>query len=413
MSTPAELSNVGRANRALRALWRSGLAPRPRLDVGALEAAALRRAPRSALGSDERWRAPFELLLRSLREEAELNPLGLTMAHGQIVMMLRARMRAAKLWRDHPEVLERRIRAPVIILGQMRSGTTRLQRLLACDDRFAFTRLYESLIPAPFGRSPGHRDGRRWPAHAGLALLHRLNPEIGRIHPTSPSAPEEEFGLYSFGFGSAQFEAQWRVPGFSRWWESADAGPLYREFRALLQINGWFRGEPPDKPWLLKAPQFLQDLPALLDAFPDARLLVLERGLDAVVGSSASLVWNQMRVQSDHVDKAWIGREWLRKTLLRQQRTQAALASRGDVPRLHVSFEAMNHDWRQEIARIYTFLGLDSPAQTQAAMAAYIKGATQHLGHRYSLEQFGLPAQIGPPGATESCGSVQNQRSMR
>ena len=162
MAEASGLPNVARANRALTALWRSGLAPRPQLDAGALEAAALRSAPRSALGPDDEWQAPFELLLRSLREEAKLNPLGLTMAHGQIVMMLRARMRAAKLWRDHPEILERWIRAPVIILGQMRSGTTRLQRLLACDDRFAFTKLYESLIPAPFGRSPGYRDGRRW-----------------------------------------------------------------------------------------------------------------------------------------------------------------------------------------------------------------------------------------------------------
>ena len=374
----------------MRALWRSGLAPRPRLDAGALEAAALRSAPRSTLGPDDEWRAPFELLLRSLREEADLNPLGLTMAHGQIVMMLRARMRGAALWQAHPEIVERPIRAPIGILGQMRSGTTRLQRLLASDDRFAHTRLHESLIPAPLGRAPGRRDGRRWRARAGLALLRRLNPEIGRIHPTAPSAAEEEFGLYSFAFGSAQYEAQWRVPAFSRWWEDADPRPLYREFRALLQTNGWFRGEPVERPLILKAPQFLQDLPALLDAFPDARLLVLERDLDAVIASSASLVWNQMRVQSDRAEKAWIGREWLRKTMLRRDRARAALDSRPDLPRLHVPFEAMNRDWRQEIGRIYGFLGLDLPAEAERRMAAYVAGATAHVGHRYDLAQFGL-----------------------
>jgi hypothetical protein len=59
------------------------------------------------------------------------------------------------LWRAQPEIRDRPIPEPIVILGQMRSGTTRLQRLLACDDRFAHTRLYESLIPAPFGRTPG------------------------------------------------------------------------------------------------------------------------------------------------------------------------------------------------------------------------------------------------------------------
>ena len=120
-----------------------------------MEARALRGAAREAFGPDQEWRTPFEILLRSLREEADLNPLGLTMAHGQLVLALRARIRAASLWRDHPEILERSIRAPIVILGQMRSGTTRLQRLLACDDRLAHTRFHESLIPVPLGTRPG------------------------------------------------------------------------------------------------------------------------------------------------------------------------------------------------------------------------------------------------------------------
>src|SRR5688572_28567813 len=240
---PDDLPDIRRANRALAALWRSGAAPQPRLEAGLLEAKALRGATREAFGSDQDWRTPFEILLRSLREEADLNPLGLTMAHGQLVLALRARIRAASLWRDHPEILDRPIRAPIVILGQMRSGTTRLQRLLACDDRLAHTRFHESLIPMPLGRRPGGRDRRRLRARLGLATLRWLNPEIARIHPTGPSAPEEEFGLFSFSFGPAQFEAQWRVPSFTRWWEGADKGALYRDFRALVQTNGWFRAE--------------------------------------------------------------------------------------------------------------------------------------------------------------------------
>ena len=390
MSALAELPNVRRANRALETLWRSGLAPRPRLEVETLEAAALRGAPRSAFGPDEEWQTPFEVLLRSLREEADLNSLGLTMAHGQIVMMLRARMRAAKLWRDHPEILDRPITAPVVILGQMRSGTTRLHRLLACDDRFAFTRLHESLIPVPLASRAGERDRRRLRARAGVALLHRLNPALRSIHPTAPSTAEEEFGLVSFGFGAAQFEAQWRVPTFSRWWETADARPLYREFGRLLRTNNWFRAEPSDRLQLLKLPQFLQDLPLVLDAFPGARLICLERDLEAVVASSASLVWNQMRIQSDRAETHWIGREWLRKTRLRQATADAALGAHPNVPRTHLSYDAMNRDWRAEIVCLYAFLDMPLSADVLARMERYMAGARAHAGHRYSLEQFGL-----------------------
>ena len=310
------------------------------------------------------------------------------MAHGQIVMLLRSRIRARKLWRRHPEILDRPLGAPVIVLGQMRSGTTRVQRLLACDPRFAHTRLYESLFPIP-------RRGRRLLAGALGTILNRFNPAIGRIHPSAAGAPEEEFGLYSLSFAGALFEAQWRVPGFGRWWEQADKAPLYREFAALLRTLAWARGDPPGKPLILKVPQFMQDLPALLDVFPDARLIRLHRDPAAIVASSASLVWNQMRIQSDRADKAWIGREWLRKTHLRERVAVETLAARPHVPRLDVAYDAMNRDWRAEIARVYDFLGFELTPELQRRMANYVAGAHRHLGHRYSLAEFGLePAEI-------------------
>ncbi|MGQ0589340.1 MAG: sulfotransferase family protein [Sphingosinicella sp.] len=371
------------ASRGLAGLWRTRLLPRPILDAEALEAAALKGRSPDAFGPAQEWRTPFRLLVESLRDEAALNPLGLSMAHGQIVGALRARIRAASLWREHPEILERPIPAPVVILGPMRSGTTRLHRLLACDPRFAHTRLFESLDPVP-------ARGRVLKARASLAAIRRFNPALARIHPMAPHDAEEEFGLFSFSFGSAQFEAQWRVPRFTGWWESADSRWLYREFRALLQTIGWARGEATNKVWLLKAPQFMQDLPVLLEAFPEARLICLDRPLDRVVASSASLVWQQMRIQSDEVDPEWIGREWLRKTLLRIECAAEARRARPDVPQLDVSYEAMDRDWRAQIARIYDFLGEELESETEARMAAYLAGAREHVGHRYSLEQFGL-----------------------
>lgn len=375
------------ASRGLEAAWRTGALPRPALDPVAFEDAALGGRPRTSFGPAQDWRTPFRLLVDSLRDEADLNPLGLTMAHGQIVGALKARIRATDLWRRHPEILERPVPAPIVILGSMRSGTTRLQRLLACDPRFAHTRLFESLSPVP-------APGRALKARASLAALKLFNPAITPIHPMRAKDPDEEFGLFSFSFGSPQFEAQWRVPRFTCWWEAADTGWLYREFRALIQTIGWARDEAPNRPWVLKAPQFMQDLPALLDAFPDARLICLDRDIGRVVGSSASLVWHQMRIQSDRVDREWIGREWLRKTRLRRDRATAARAARSDVPQIDVACEAMDTCWESEIARIYAFLGIELTAPVRRRMAAYVGRARAHRGHRYGLEQFGLTREM-------------------
>jgi hypothetical protein len=383
MEDSAPLPWVVAANRLLSGLRRSRLLSPEALDAAAIEARALRGASPAAFGSDDSWREPFAMLVRSLREEANLNPLGHAMAHGWIVATLRARIRAVSLWRAHPEILERPLGAPIVILGQMRSGSTRLQRLLACDDRFAHTRLFESLMPVP-------QRGRRLRAQAGLAFHHRLNPALRRIHPSHPTDAEEEFGLFNFSFGNALFEAYWRVPAFTHWWEEADSRPLYREFRALLRTIAWSRAEPAGRPWILKVPRFMEDLPVLLETFPDARLICLDRDLDSVAASSASLVWNNMRIHSDSASKRWAGREWLRKTLLRRRLAEEARKARPDVPQIQIDFEAVNRDWRGEIGRLYDFLGLPLTPAVLTRMTRYIASARAHLGHRYSPEEFGL-----------------------
>src|SRR3546814_16555231 len=56
-----------------------------------------------------------------------------------------------------------------------------------------------------------------------------------------------------------------RVPAYARWCEEQDATPAYAHMADLLRLTGWLRGEDPAKPWLLKTPQHMLDLPALLD----------------------------------------------------------------------------------------------------------------------------------------------------
>ena len=376
---------VERANRALAASWRRGVLAEPPIEARAIERAALRGKPATAFGPGDQWREPFERLVTAVREEADLNPLGRSIAYGQLVMLLRSRIRGHCLARKRPQLIERDAAPPIVILGQMRSGTTRMQRLLACDRRFAHTRAYETLMPIPVA-------GRRIRARLMMAALTALNPKNAQIHPSTPDAPDEEIGLLAYAFHSAQFEAQWRIPSYARWRERADARPLFDELKRLLLINAGVRRDCPSKPWILKTPDYLQDLDGLLDTFPGARLIWLHRRPEAVVPSAASLVWNQMRIQSDTADKAWIGREWLRKTRVRDARAREALAARPETPVLHVDYDAMSKDWRGQMGRVYDFIGHGLSDKLIATMSAWLGASRSHIGHRYSLEEFGLTA---------------------
>ena len=374
-------------SRLLNAAWNRGALPEPTLLPSNLVVAA-ERAERGALAPGC-WSIALDRLTHELRNRDALSPLGKAMAHGQLVKLLRQRIRAERLWSASPDIDSVAIHRPVIVLGQMRSGTTWLHRMLAADGRFAFTRHHESL--APLARS---RFGAIASSAAVHALLGACNPHLRRIHPTAPLAPEEEFGLHALSLHGAMFEAQWHIPNFARWSEARDLKPVYVEFRKLIQTIRWRRRVPDDRIQLLKAPQFMQDLDAVLDAFPDARILHIERDLETAVASTASLVWHQHRIQSQHADRSQIAAEWSRKVGLREERAKDALARHPEVPVLPVSFAAMNQDWQAELGRIFRFLGLDLPHSVTRSMAKVARDKA-HLGHRYSADQFGLPARSG------------------
>jgi hypothetical protein len=164
----------------------------------------------------------------------------------------------------------------------------------------------------------------------------------------------------------------------------------------LLKLVGWSQQASSLRPWVLKTPQHMFDLPVLVKLFPDARLIFTHRDPLAVVGSAASLAWNQTIIYSDHADAHAIGEEWLRKTSVQIERMRAARSAIAADRQIDVHYEDMERDWRGTMTRVYRFLGLDIlPALP--AMEAYQKraAALKRRPHQYSLEEFGLsPGQV-------------------
>ncbi|MBB4859389.1 hypothetical protein HNO88_002718 [Novosphingobium chloroacetimidivorans] len=381
---------LGFVNEGLERAWQRGWFSRPSLEPQALLAAARQTSGLHDFGQEDGWRDRLDRLSTALHDEAALTPLGTTIAYGQLVAALAGRLRAAALWQRRPEIAEVPLRAPIIVVGQMRSGSTRMQRLLACDRRFAYTRFFESWNPLPrWHWLP--IDDRRLRGWLALRVAHWLNPKFGVIHPVRPHQADEEIGLHNVALYGAAFEAQWRIPSFARHAEALDSRPIYAEFRQHLQTIKWLRRDTQDRPWILKLPQFSQDLDAVLHTFPDARIVVLDRAPHEVVGSSASLVHNQMIVQSHQVDCHWIGREWLRKVALRAERTASAREHHG-VPSVDVAFRDMHDDWRREMRRVYAMLQMPFTPEAERAMAKFMarRGHRKLQRHLYDIADYGL-----------------------
>tara|TARA_R110002072_G_scaffold292544_2_gene461291 strand:- start:11480 stop:12787 length:1308 start_codon:yes stop_codon:yes gene_type:complete len=397
-SPPRRTRFIDGLNMAIRAGRAVGaIAPAP-LEKDALLGEVVEATGLTDFG--DRWfERPMEVLLDSIRTEARLNPAGEFAATSQFRHVLRDRLRTQMWFKRHPEILARPIRRPVVIVGPMRSGTTRLHRLLASDQRFSHMRSFETISPVP---RPGYEkvlagdkdDFRPVLAERIMKVARLANPRTLTIHPTGPQEPEEELGLLVASMWGMKHEAQWHVPTYGRWCEGEDATPAYRHMADLLRLVGWSQQSSSIRPWILKTPQHMLDLPALLEVFPDARLIFTHRDPRQVVGSAASLAWNQTVIYSDSVDPRGVGEEWLRKTRLQIERMREAREAIPPDRMIDTHYSAMDDDWRATMARIYRFLGLEmGPALP--AMERFIERSRRlkQRPHRYSLEQFGLSPQ--------------------
>jgi hypothetical protein len=388
--------------------WRPPSFPRPvraglaawrglqRVGVGRvdLSEAGLVAAARRASGLhpfvDESFREPMRRLLASLESEARLHPLGRWLVRQSLVRALVNRLRLEDLTDRHPEIAAQAVTAPVFIVGLQRTGTTLLHRLLTCEPRLRPLWAWEALNPAPFpgGPAPGGRDPRLGPAELAERGLRYLAPAFFAIHPVEASAPEEDVLLLDTTFVSPTADATMRVPSYSAWLRDLDSRPAYRYFRRLIQILLWQR----EGRWLGKTPHHLEHLDALLEVFPDARILHTHRDPVRVVASFCSMIAHGRAVFSDRVDPLEVGDQLEEKAVRAVTRAMALRDGARDGAFLDLAYPDLVADPLKAIRRVYDFLGLGLEPETEAAMQRWLAAHPQHGHgvHRYRLEDFGL-----------------------
>ncbi len=381
-----------RANAFLGKAWERGWLPPPDLDPDALWALAAKPYGARAEAAEHGGRSEEDVadfrerlarMIAALEAEADLNPLGRTMAWGQLSRVVKNRLAFGALWRERPELLETRLAAPIIVIGHMRSGTTRIHTLLAADPAHAHTRYCDAFhpVPARFGVN-------RVKAALELSMLGTLNPWMQSIHPMAPAAVEEELAWISAALHHSIYESQWHIPAYSAWSEARGSRPVYREFARILSTDAAHRAIAA-KPRVLKVPAFAEDLATLLDLFPEARLVIAEREHAAVLRSAVSLAANQMAMQSDSCCLEAIEARWRHKIALREARMAEALAG-WEGPMARLTFDGLNTDWEEAIARAYADLGLALTPEALAAMRRVMTASEtgHHRAHAAQLARF-------------------------
>jgi sulfotransferase family protein len=335
----------------------------------------------------------LEVLLPSLEHEARLSVLGRWITHRFLGRITEQRLALDAYVRRDPGVLDEQIVEPWFVVGAPRTGTTILHGLLAQDPNHRVPLGWELLSPAPPPALSGDVEARVALADAELRTPQVVSSGLVAIHDYSGRMYKECLSAMSFVFRSEEFVARYDVPTYEAWLHQADMHPAYDMHRRVLQVLQ--RGAEP-KRWVLKTPVHLQNLPTLLEVYPDARLSATHRDLMSVMPSLSSLVATLRSAHSDHVDAGAIGRYHVELYAGTLDRFLDLIdTGRLDPARLthsrHVDFL---DDAIGVVRSLYGHFGWELTPAAEAAMTAYLDDHAEGAagGHRYDLASFGLGA---------------------
>ena len=335
-----------------------------------------------------------------MREQGGFNGAGVMQQHSFILGLLKNRLLIEDLIQRHPEILDQRIVAPIIVCGLPRTGTTHLHNLMSADPALRSLPYWESLEPVLAESeqpAPGAPDPRKERTAMALSFLDAAMPYFNRMHEMTVEHAHEEIQLLAIDFSTMLFETTAPMPTWRDAYLARDQRPSYAYLRKILQALQWLRG---GTRWVLKSPQHLEQFPALVETFPDATFVVTHRDPVSVTASMVTMLAYSARLTRDHVDvrgdRPLLGQpsradvEPLRRG---SRRPPGRPDHRRALRRVHGRRLAM-------VARVYELAGQPLDERARAAMAAFM--AEHPRGKfgtvEYDLAQFGImPPSGGRP----------------
>lgn len=295
-----------------------------------------------------------------------------------------------------------RVREPLFVLGPPRSGTTHLHHVLSNDERTTTFRMWECL----FGLSV---TGRRMMAGAarldraigrpfqrmGRWLGKRLLSDMDDVHPFAMDAPEEDFlalmpiaqcFILVVAFPDAGW--LWRTARLDQEASKRERERLMRFYRACVQKHLHVHGS--ERRFLSKNASFSGMAEALLETFPDARIMACTRDPKQTVPSQLSSIEPGLRAAGfDGVPESLRDRflDLLRFYYEHLERVGEMHADRVVI----VDNDALRDRLQRTVEDAYRTLDLEIGDRFASALSdADERSRGFRSAHSYSLEQYGL-----------------------
>lgn len=331
---------------------------------------------------------------------AGMTPKARELAADYLVHQLSVRLKLMEDRKNHAEIAQQRIQAPLIVVGPPRSGSTLLHNLIRLDPDNMAPEHWLCREPSPPLALGAPAPGRLRAADERMNRLFDLIPDIFITHPymieegTSGALAECGSDILSLAFTSQQLWCFWGGETYRRWLLDADHTAALGFHHDFLQHAQWGQS---GKRWALKGSDHMLWMRELALQYPDAKLIWIHRDLSQQLGSLAS-VQSILRGLNGHPVTPEARRAQGRKAIeLQHAAVEKAMASRaavGEGQFIDVSYHDVMADPVSTLGRVYDQCGLTLTSEHEARIRGWLDNhkPTKHGVHKHSPEEFGMDA---------------------
>ena len=305
----------------------------------------------------------------------------------------------------YPKYKKIEIKQPIFIIGNPRSGTTFLHRLLAKDKKtFCAIKTWEMfLAPSIVGRKIITKTAQidRLIGAPFTKLIQRIDKwiqskEISKIHKQPFWEPEEDDNLLVHIWSSIKI---WEISGllkkskkfiyFDQKMPSKEKKKIFWYYKTCIKRHIFFH-QAQKKHYLSKSPNFTPKIKTLLKNFPDAKIIYLVRNPMEMVPSYINMLnaaWKSLDIEKSVETKNLIlqkSKHWYNYPLKQLEK----------IPQdrfLIIKTEDIAHNPKKVVEKIYKHFNIKMPHSYKKKLAKVaIEYKNYKSPRKYLLKNFGL-----------------------
>lgn len=306
-----------------------------------------------------------------------------------------------------PSYREKKINQPVFIIGNPRSGTTFLQRLMARDRaNFLSMQAWEIFgapsillrktfrLAAKIARSLGVSISRR------IRKMENLWMESDRVHRLKLRAPEEDEYLFIhifstmriWSFAAMEDEAEPYIY-FDDLIPESEKERMMDFYEYCIQRHIYYHGGE-ELHYLSKNPDYSPAIETLLGKFPDAKFIYLIRNPLKAIPSHISLKEREWQMLGSPLEKYSCKEFIIRSSEHWYNYPLQILEKLPDDQQVVIRFDDLISNTKRTVQDIYQRFGLELTSEFLDLLEMETELARNHQSqHRYSLEDMGIDPQ--------------------